>query len=605
MELAIPILALGGLYVVSNQNSNNKKKSSSPKEEITSEKEEFTNMGAKRNYLPNIDELPQNYPIVNKNQLADTVQNYSNPNVASDKYFNQNNYENLQNKGVKVGNEIQDIYSLTGDYLDSSNFKHNNMIPFYGAKIKGQLYDANIAESILDNMAGTGSQVIKKIEQAPLFKPQENMQWANGAPNMSDFYQSRVNPGMKISNVKPFDSEYVGPGLNKGYTSEGSGGYNAGMEARNEWLPKNVDELRVATNPKLEYSLANHEGPSYSNVKNVGIEGKIEKYRPDTFYIQTQDRWLTTNGQEKGQMLQPVQEVHDTMRNATTRSYTGVAAPSEKNAGYVGGEHEESKRKQLLGTDVAICSAVGRGTHEDIDNRLNNYTTYVNNRTVQRQPDTMRSGFGRTIGAVIAPIMDMMKPTRKSEYSSNVRVYGDAGSKVASNYVNNPNDTTPTTIKETTLYSPNFYINSQTEGGGYMVADQQAITNQRDSTTCSSIGNAGGYSSRWGDMNYSAAYMQTNNTTKEPSTVARTNHGSNQIYNQTMNVNVAKIDSDRDNTRMWVPNNMGYKPAMKENYGEIRTPQQYDQNMNCDRISPDLLNAFRNNPFTHSLTSAV
>ena len=603
MELAIPILALGGLYVVSNQKSNNNSKSS--KQESTAEKEQFTNMGAKRNYLPNVEELPQNYPVVNRTQLADTVQNYANPNVASDKYFNQNNYENLQNNGVKVGNEIQDIYSLTGDYVDTSNFKHNNMIPFYGAKIKGQLYDANIAESILDNMTGSGSQIIKKIEQAPLFKPQENMQWANGAPNMSDFYQSRVNPGMKISNVKPFDSEYVGPGLNKGYTSEGSGGYNAGMEARNEWLPKNVDELRVVTKPKLEYSLANHEGPSYSNVKNVGIEGKIEKYRPDTFFIQTQDRWLTTTGQEKGQMLQPVQEVHDTMRNATTRSYAGVAAPSERNASYVESAHEESKRIQLSATDAPHCTAAGRGTYEDTDNRQNNYTTYVNNRTLQRQPDTMRSGFGRAIGAVIAPILDIMKPTRKAEYSSNVRVYGDAGSKVASNYVNNPNDTTPTTIKETTLYSPNFYINTQTEGGGYMVADQQAITNQRDSTTCSSIGNAGGYSSRWGDMSYSAAYMQTNNTTKEPSVVARTNHGNTQIYNQTMNVNVAKIDTDRDNTRMWVPNNMGYKPMVKENYGVIRSPQQYDQSMNCDRISPDLLDAFRKNPFTHSLTNAV
>jgi hypothetical protein len=603
MELAIPILALGGLYVVSNQKSNNNNKG-----EPTSEKEEFTNMGVndvKADQLPNVVTIPQNYPVVNRTQLADTVQNYANPNLATNKYFNQNNYENLQNNGVKVGNEIQDIYTLTGKYVDSSNFKHNNMIPFYGAKIKGQLYDANIAETILDNMVGSGSQTIKKIEQPPLFKPQENMQWANGAPNMSDFYQSRVNPGMKISNVKPFDSEYVGPGLNKGYTSEGSGGYNSGMEARNEWLPKNVDELRVATNPKLEYSLANHEGPSYSSVKNVGIEGKIEKYRPDTFYIQTQDRWLTTTGQEKGQMLQPVQEVHDTMRNATTRSYTGVAAPSEKNASYVESAHEETKRKQLNATDAPHCSASGRGTHEDTDNRQNNYTTYVNNRTLQRQPDTMRSGFGRVIGAVIAPIMDIMKPTRKAEYSSNVRVYGDAGSKVAYNYVNNPNDTTPTTIKETTLYSPNFYINTQTEGGGYMVADQQAITNQRDSTTCSSIGNAGGNSSRWGDMNYGAAYMQTNNTTKEPSVVARTNHGNTQIYNQTMNVNIAKIDSDRDNTRMWVPNNMGYKPMVKENYGEIRTSQQYDQNMNCDRISPDLLDAFRKNPFTHSLTNAV
>ena len=27
-------------------------------------------------------------------------------------------------------------------------------------------------------MIGSGSQVIKKIEQAPLFKPEENMQWA-------------------------------------------------------------------------------------------------------------------------------------------------------------------------------------------------------------------------------------------------------------------------------------------------------------------------------------------------------------------------------------------------------------------------------------------
>ena len=72
-----------------------------------------------------------------------------------------------------------------------------------------------------------------------------------------------------------------------------------------------------------------------------------------------------------------------------------------------------------------------------------------------------------------------------------------------------------------------------------------------------------------------------------------------------MNLSVAKVESDRDNTRMWVPNNMGYKPVVKENYGVIRIPQQYDQSINCDRIAPDLLNAFRENPYTHSLTNAV
>ena len=91
-------------------------------------------------------------------------------------------------------------------------------------------------------MQGSGSQQICKQAQAPLFAPQKNMGWAHGTPNMSDFYQSRVNPGRNMSNVKPFETENVGPGLNRGYTTAGSGGYNAGMEARersglrNQWM---------------------------------------------------------------------------------------------------------------------------------------------------------------------------------------------------------------------------------------------------------------------------------------------------------------------------------------------------------------------------------
>jgi len=211
MELAIPILALGGLYVVSNQKNENKTnervlkkgKRGEETENVEQEqseqiKENFTNMGARANYLPNVDELPQNYPVINTNQLANTVQNYANPNVATDKYFDQNNYQTQQNRGVKVGNMIQEVYSLTGKYVDANNFKHNNMVPFYGGKIKGQVYDVNIAETILDNTVGNGSQMIKKIEQAPLFKPQENMQWAYGAPNMSDFADVYHDP-MAIS----------------------------------------------------------------------------------------------------------------------------------------------------------------------------------------------------------------------------------------------------------------------------------------------------------------------------------------------------------------------------------------------------------------------
>ncbi|MFN9958832.1 MAG: hypothetical protein ACK55I_37555, partial [bacterium] len=110
-------------------------------------------------------------------------------------------------------------------------------------------------------------------------------------------------------------TEYVGPGLNQGFTKNGTGGFNSGMEARDKWLPKTVDELRVSTNPKLEYELINHEGPAQSVIKNVGLLGKVEKQRPDTFFINTQDRWLTTTGASKGETLRPLQEMGIVRRN--------------------------------------------------------------------------------------------------------------------------------------------------------------------------------------------------------------------------------------------------------------------------------------------------
>lgn len=238
MELALPFIALSGLYVISNQNNDKSEKKTKTLKKM--QPENFTNMGKPSNYIPNTDIPPQNYPVTNNKQLSDTVGLYPNPNTSTDKYFDQNYYEKQENAGVKVGNVPQQIFSLSGNYLDSTSFKHNNMVPFNGGKIKGYTYDMNISESVLDNMVGTGTQMIKKVEQAPLFKPEANMNWAYGAPNNSDFYQSRVNPGSRNNNVKPFETENVGPGLNNGFSTSGSGGFNSGMEARDKWLPKTV-----------------------------------------------------------------------------------------------------------------------------------------------------------------------------------------------------------------------------------------------------------------------------------------------------------------------------------------------------------------------------
>jgi len=611
MEIAIPLIALGGMYVVSNQTNENSNK----KEIRKSNQEKFTNMGIRSNlgvktdnYLPNTNIPPQNFPVANVNQLVDTVQEYPNPNTATDKYFNQNLYEQKVRNNIPVSQTIQDIYSISGNYLNSEQFKHNNMVPFNGGKVKGRTYDMNITETVLDNMIGSGSQVIKKIEQAPLFKPESNMQWAYGMPNQSDFYQSRVNPAMKNNNVKPFDTIMVGPGLDKGYGINGSNGYNSGMEARDKWLPKTIDQLRVETNPKLEYELINHEGPANSFIKTAPTSqmlGRIEKNRPDTFFINTQDRWLTTTGAEKGETLRSIQEMGVIRRNDIVSDYKGPAGPADIKAGHAPENFEPSRREQLPCLDINPSSAKGRGPITDGENFLRSHTNYENNRTTIRQPDTLRSGFGGAIGAVIAPIMDIFKPTRKDETINNIRIYGEATGSVPKSYVYNPSDTTSTTVKETTLYSQNFNINNQKEGmyvNNYTAPDNT----QRDSTSCEYYTAAGGYSTGYGDMNYDAAYRQHNNDIKSQTVVNRPNQGGTQIFNQQMHLTTIKSDSDRFDGRVNPAfSKLSGLPPSVQTYGAIRTPQYYNECAGCDRIQPDILNAFKNNPYTHSLTSSV
>ena len=612
MEIAIPLIALGGMYVVSNQSNEN-----CSKKEIRQsqrQKENFTNMGIRSNlgvktdnYLPNINIPPQNFPVSNINQLVDTVQEYPNPNVATDKYFNQNLYEQKVRNHVPVSKNPQEIYSLTGNYLDSEQFKHNNMVPFNGGKVKGRTYDMNINESVLDNMIGSGSQTIKKIEQAPLFKPEQNMQWAYGMPNQSDFYQSRVNPGMRNNNVKPFDTVMVGPGLDQGYGFNGSNGYNSGMEARDKWLPKTVDQLRVDTNPKLEYELVNHEGPANSFIKSAPTTqmiGRVEKQRPDTYFINTQDRWLTTTGAEKGETLRPIQEMGVLRRNDIATEYMGPAGSIDVKATTAPQNFEPSKRHEVLQGGINHSRATGQGNHTDKDVFLRSHTNYENNRSTVRQPETHRSGFSGAIGAVVAPIMDIFRPTRKDETINNVRIYGD-GSSISKGYVYNPQDTTPTTVKETNLHAVDFNINNQKEGiyvNNYTSPDNT----QRDTTSCQYYTAAGGYATGYGDMSYDAAYRQHNNDIKSQTIVNRPNQGGTQIFNQQMHLTTIKADSDRLDGRV----NPAYSslsglPPSAETYGAIRTPQYYNECAGCERINPDILTAFKNNPYTHSLTTSV
>ena len=73
-----------------------------------------------------------------------------------------------------------------------------------------------------------------------------------------------------------------------------------------------------------------------------------------------------------------------------------------------------------------------------------------------------------------------------------------------------------------------------------------------------------------------------------------------------MNVNIPRIDTDRENPRMWVPNcsNIAQLPIGREQYGVIKGKQIYEENdINVTRIEGNILQAFKNNPYTQSLSS--
>ena len=334
----------------------------------------------------------ENFPVppsqTKRPELNTTnINTYNNPNQTTDKYFSKStNYSGISSQKTQGGvgnNNNPNVYSLTGEVMNKMDFTHNNQVPYFGAKIKGSTADYNTSEHILDNKQGMGSQLISKEERAPLFTPDQNINFTHGAPNQTNFMHDRMsaNVGMKMSNVTPWEQIKVGPGINQGYNTCGSNGFNSGMESRETWLPKTVDELRTTTNPKLTFGLDGHQGPAMSNIKNLGIQGKVEKHLPDTYYTSGPDRWFTTTGEQKAQTSRSEVLMPELRSASTSTQYFGGAADVESGeAAYVKGEYEDSHRQQLDPYQITNAVALGQNSAGVNDHNIQSYKLLPNNR---------------------------------------------------------------------------------------------------------------------------------------------------------------------------------------------------------------------------------
>ena len=618
--LAIPLIALAGLFFVSRQ-----------------QKDTFVGqrgtggqsvLSGQSNYstLPNTDIPNKNYPnddqiISQENEITSqlsTTNKFDAPYVYTDKYFNPNNNSSTVNSysALNVGSSEQNngknpsyasnkapFYSLTGEKVDSSYFKHDNMVPYFGGHIRTRPLDANSNEGILDSYQGQGSQTITKSEQSPLFAPGENYQYAFGAPNMNDFYQSRVNPSHRMANVKPFEEQRVAPGLGLGYTTEGSDGYNSGMAMREKWMDKGVDELRVANHQKSsEHRMLGHEGPAISNITYRGDHAPVHKNRQNTAFALDSDRLFTTVGIETAPASRGVTIEKHINRPETAASYSGIAGSAIEKT-YNTGEYMPSSHQDLGPVPIGIASSKLGAT--DGDYGIKGKFAYPNNRTSNSQniDDQYYGAVGGAIGAVIAPLLDILRPSRKENTIGNLRLYENAHTKNNSSYLFNPADRPAPTIRETTENNKYIYgVNANQHGGGYATTEYQPIHNERDTTTDfsyvggSSVNNAL-------PRTYNAEYNQRNNDIKASTINGRLVPGNMDLMNSEIHMRNRSVDNVLKNTRPLAMTDAPKQYVSSNQMGQFAEPSGLYQNIQIDRNNPDILTAFKQNPYTHSLTN--
>jgi hypothetical protein len=596
MEVAIPLIALGSLYIVTNQKK----------------KENLANM---TKGLPNTDiansNFPSEYPI--RNVETDQTSKLSHDNrydggAYTDKFFNPNSGSSLlddPNKPKMVkninGTSAEAKYkSLTGQMVTSDSFSHNNMTPFFGGNLRTRHVDNNSNESILDNANGTGSQIIHKKEQAPMFAPHTNLQWAYGMPNYSDFEQSRMNVSAKMSNVKPFGEQKVAPGIGIGAGTEGLGGYNSGMLSRESWLDRGVDELRVANKPKASGLISlGREGPAVSFISKQGSIGKQEKNRPDTVFDMGPERYFNTQGTVHGQQLVPLPIEKHVSRPETSTAYEGGAGYTNS-AEYVPGEYMQTHNNEYGSPNIGPAVAQGESVANINDYSYLSNRAYANNRSVNQQNGYFGSAGKGIIAETIAPLLDVLRPSRKENHVGTMRPYQNPNKIIPESYIYDPNksDTKNSILKESVINSKfHLNVNANQRGGGYDVTPQTITHNARDTTNVSYIGTANRSQE---PMSYESNYNQRNNDNKSSVVDSAYNpKGNMKLFDGNQNVRQNTVTEKQLNItgRGLTPQLLNNQSPSYQSLGQFNSKINPYSNIQLDRNSGDVLSQLRENPF--------
>lgn len=338
--------------------------------------------------------------------------------------------------------------SLTGKWMKNEEFKHNNMKPYFRGSVK-QNTDVYANQSLMEKYTGRSDLFRSKQECATFSDVKTDIGNVNGMQVQTDFYADRLQMPKSQNNAFPIPQIHVGPGLNKGFTANPSGGFQ--QESTLDFIrPKTVNELRPGNKPKL-VNEAPLQTTGKAQITNRGLADNLSKNRVDTYYEQTADQWLATTGAYSRGSERPVQVIKPTSRVTTHVEYEGI--PTLKASQYGTGDEDDYGK-------ASVCVY-------DTERQTTQVRTVISNAT-------------SVIKALTAPFTDLFRHTTKEYMIDSARTFGNMQAQIPSKAtLYDPVDhVMRTTIKETTIHDSTI-ANLRGPDAVPVTNDQEAKTTNR------------------------------------------------------------------------------------------------------------------------------
>ena len=654
-EIAIPIVLLGGMYVMSNQNKTAGRGREREREGYArnaggEKRTEGFVGGLARPAEPG--HVPPSHPMPGagsaKRKETGAAIATSEPStvapglrVCDDRLSdcrtkNINEYESRAAGSSKERFYTKDIYGkevaanavghmkMTGEAITANNFRHKNMVPFFGAKMRGVQPDASVYEGLLDQKQGAGSLQKKKKETASFFKNHEGFSNVHGTQNHNDFYMQRMTPSMKMDHIRPFEPERVGPGLgkdSKDHANEGVGGFNSGMQMRDQWMPRNVDAMRTSGAQKATgLQLDRVGGPVNQPIKRMGEVGRIEKRRPDTHFENTPNMWgagvnqaalgavsrdaagvrterLINKSFDNGTQLvagaQPVKATYGERTYLASHRQTGI---SDHNAEL---EHMQITRatpSDPAGNDAHLREGV---THKST------YRAVAYDSALESKK-TFLGGMSGALKELVSPLVHVIKPTQKESLFAdhrNLNSYKQAVQNPEARDFESVQPPTNREILEGVLGMSHAQPNAQNARHQMPSRDANHALKDETNVLHSRVGGAAGQQSSGAADNYHMNKYQT--PIDKTVELDRMPSGYNGLFAPTMNARVEKQYPLQEKPRFEAAMGHVAIPSV-HTFGVTNSMFSLSEKSTVEnRLDAGLLDAFKKNPFTHSLHSAA